>query len=213
MRGEHKMAMFRGQKKDGFDWTGALLGAFSPDAAALYNKRKDAREKTDIEAATRQRAFEYFKSQGYDDNAAMTLAMDPSVAANAVRDRTTIMTQPGYDPVKGTDVYVPTEHEVDGTIVRTGANGKSTAVYDSPYPKVIPGPDGSFMQQPRLGIGAINGGASLPGGDNLPRPQTEADVNALPDGAQFIAPDGSLRTKQGGAGQAGPRPFRFFGPR
>lgn len=46
----------------------------------------------------------------------------------------------------------------------------------------------------------IVGGGGAPSSEGLPRPQGKADVDALPPGTQFIAPDGTIRTKPGGGG-------------
>jgi hypothetical protein len=48
-------------------------------------------------------------------------------------------------------------------------------------------------------------GATAPKG--LPRPQTEAEVKALPPGSQFMAPDGSVRTVPGGPARSAPGGF------
>lgn len=42
----------------------------------------------------------------------------------------------------------------------------------------------------------------------LPRPASEEEYNALPSGSQYIAPDGSLRTKPGGPTQSASGTFR-----
>lgn len=227
------MAMFAGgKKKKGFDWKAAALTFFGgPQAGAMYNKNKANREAGEAEAAIKQRAFDYFKSVGMDDNAAATLANDPSVAAHMVRDRNTIQTQAGVDLVNGKDIHMPSERVVDDIIVRTGSGGESKALFESPNAKIIPGEDGSFYTQDRIGVDAINnrpsgmfGGrapgaiseaGAMPGRDPLaPLPEgapvpvrSEADVDALPPGASFVAPDGTIRVKQGGPSRSGSGTF------
>ncbi len=120
----------------------------------------------------------------------------------------------------------PGRYQVDDALVQTGANGEQPkAIWESPYPKVVPGPDGSFNQVDRVGVAGLNSlngqGSPQPGGygglpDPLaPRPssgpvavRSPQEIEALPDGAEYIAPDGRRFRKQtGGAGQRGPSMF------
>lgn len=66
----------------------------------------------------------------------------------------------------------------------------------------VPNGDGTVSYFPR--VPAQQGAAQ---GGNLPRPQSEAEVQALPPGTQFIAPDGTVRTTPGGAGSQAQPPF------
>lgn len=65
--------------------------------------------------------------------------------------------------------------------------------------KTVPVPGGGSVAlvKPDGSAEWIIGGSD--GGDsNLPRPQSKAEVDALPPGARFIAPDGTIRAKPGG---------------
>jgi hypothetical protein len=46
---------------------------------------------------------------------------------------------------------------------------------------------------PQTGVSGDNTGSSNPG---MPRPQSRAEVDQLPSGTRYIAPDGTVRTKR-----------------
>lgn len=213
------MAMFAPPKKKGFDWTGAVLGAFNPQAAAMYHQKKAGRAESELEASAAQDAYTAFRRAGMGHEEAATAARDPQVRAHIIRDRSGFHTQNSVDMLSGKDIYMPTEKVIDDINVRTGSDGRSQATFESPYAKVIPGPDGSFMEQPRLGVGGINGimAGDRPGAPTgMPRVNSEADIEALPPGSPFIAPDGSVRTKPAGGPMqpaSGGFPSGIFGRR
>lgn len=65
------------------------------------------------------------------------------------------------------------------------------------------------MGAPRIYTDPGSGAQMMMGGSGGPvRANSPEDVAALPDGTPFIAPDGSIRTKHGGAGPVGPQTFR-----
>lgn len=86
--------------------------------------------------------------------------------------------------------------------------------FESPYTRIIPGPDGSFYEQPRVGFGRAPGGGSPPVApapttarqDSPVRVKTPDEARALPPGTLFMTPDGRTKRVPGGAG-SGPRPF------
>jgi hypothetical protein len=69
-------------------------------------------------------------------------------------------------------------------------------IYKSLTPGVVPVP----------GVGLFPSPVQTPFGNNtpqnLPRPASAAERDALPEGAQYIAPDGSIMQKGGGGGQS-----------
>lgn len=68
-------------------------------------------------------------------------------------------------------------------------------------------PNGNFYAGPASGLpGALGGASSAPPG-GIPRISNPADLDKLPPGAQFIAPDGKVHTKAGGGVSNGPGGF------
>lgn len=177
-------------------------------------KQRQGEQDAENEAAAMQDAYKYFRSVGLAHEAAITAARDPEVRGHMVRDRSGFHTQNSVDMVNNKSIFMPTEREIDGVNVRTDSGGRSQATYETPYPKIITNPDGSADTIDRMGVGAINqrmGGAMPPpsafGGqaDPLaPRPggpvtvRSPQDIEALPEGAEYIAPDGRRYRKNGG---------------
>lgn len=83
--------------------------------------------------------------------------------------------------------------------------------FESPYPRIIAGPDGSFYERPRIGFGGRPAGNAAPpavGGTESPvRVQTPEEARRLQPGTLFTTPDGRTKRVPGGAG-SGPQPFR-----
>jgi hypothetical protein len=69
-------------------------------------------------------------------------------------------------------------------------------LFESPYSKVIPGTEGSFFEQPRIGFGRRSA---------TPRVTDQKSYDAIQPGQQYMTPDGNIRVKPGGA-TASPSP-------
>jgi len=75
-------------------------------------------------------------------------------------------------------------------------------VIDSVTPTVMPVSGvGLFPVTPGSPFPSFDGGSNA-AQVNLPRPASAAERDALPEGAQYIAPDGSIMQKGGGGGQS-----------
>lgn len=107
---------------------GALINGDYGAAAqikAMQAKRKQDEADAAIEHEGAMKAYAYFKSQGMDDNAAITLAADPKVRAQFVADKLKPQ-QFGaaggsvHDPITGKDFMAPSRHEFQGTVFDVG---------------------------------------------------------------------------------------------
>jgi len=84
-----------------------------------------------------------------------------------------------------------------GDILIDANTGKQVAA--SPLPKIIFGPDGPYALGP-IGDGVTTGGGAQSGvgaGGAPPHISSKQQYDALAPGAQYMAPDGSIRTKGG----------------
>jgi hypothetical protein len=82
--------------------------------------------------------------------------------------------------------------EIDGVVF-----DKNTGepLFESPYDKIVPGAEGSFYTQRRLGIGKRGG----QGASQLPSISSQAEYDSLPPGAQYRDSQGNIGVKNGGA--------------
>lgn len=89
--------------------------------------------------------------------------------------------------------------EIDGVVFdkRTGQ-----PLFESPYSKIIAGSEGSFFEQPRLGIG--RGGGSR---DDVPTITSQEEYDALPNGARYRDSQGNPGVKRGGPAASPPASF------
>ncbi len=106
------------------------------------------------------------------------------------------------------DMGKPDLEVIDGVAIdkRTGK-----PQFESPYNRVIPGPNGSFFEQPRIGFGATPapGGAptaapvaapnAAPALDQVAQPKSQAEYDAIPPGGLWIDAQGNKRRKGGAA--------------
>lgn len=100
------------------------------------------------------------------------------------------------------------KREIDG-VVFDDATGQP--LYESPYDKIISGPDGSFNVQERYGFGRGGGMPQFggaPTGGALPRVNTPDEARRLAPGTRFIDADGKTRMVPGGGASNGTGVFR-----
>lgn len=206
---------FSGEKKK-FNWGDAAIAFFGgPEAAQTLQKRRkyEAEERSNQEAASV--AYRALIARNVPEDAARTIALDPDRrAAFLASEYETKNVAPGSN-LAGRNVETgawetqykgaPRQTEINGRIV----NEDGSVVYEDPYPKIIPGPDGAFFKQPRMGKDW--GGGMTPGFN--PEAQQPGGIplqgNGLPPGYEF--------EDEGGAGPAA-APGRFprrglWGPR
>lgn len=97
--------------------------------------------------------------------------------------------------------------EIDGAVLDRNGN----ILFESPYPRIIPGSEGSFFQQPRVtGGGRAAPATAAPAAAAAPAPMSEADLRAAADraiaaGAPRDAVEQRLQEQlqaRGGPGQA-----------
>jgi hypothetical protein len=108
----------------------------------------------------------------------------------------------GMSAVQQTQMQAAGRMEVDGIVI--GPDNRP--VYESPYPKIIPGTDGSFYQVPRYGVANMpQPGApqAAPGpapqaGTQPVRVNTPEEARQLPPGTMFTTPDGRTLQVPGG---------------
>lgn len=91
----------------------------------------------------------------------------------------------------------PGIHEIDGVIY----DDQGRPIAQSPYEKIIPGPDGSFYRQPRIGtipvLGGSTGSSAQPAPSTAPTP-TGGGVDPMKLWNDFIAPhEGGYSPKDG----------------
>ena len=79
-----------------------------------------------------------------------------------------------------------------GDRMSANINGEVNKLYTDNSPVFQTTQDGVYAMDPHTG------GNYRPNTDGLPHVQSQEDKDRLPDGAQYIAPDGTLRTKRGG---------------
>ena len=72
---------------------------------------------------------------------------------------------------------------------------------------VVAPPGGGLLNNNPLSPGFNPHAVANGGSSSLPRPRSERELDALPPGSQWIAPDGSLRTKGGASPVAGGATF------
>ena len=102
----------------------------------------------------------------------------------------------------------PDTIEVDGIVL----NKKTMQpVWESPYPKVIPGPDGSFYEIPRKGLGSAQPPGLPPSAPSQAGGVREQAIDAIRRGANPTEVLKRLQQLEGGAGQAtGPANFSRY---
>ena len=108
----------------------------------------------------------------------------------------------GYSPEQASTIISgllnPSDLKPDQWTNRAGdrmsANlkGEVNKLYTDNSPVFQTTQDGVYAMDPHTG------GNYRPNTDGLPHVQSQEDKDRLPDGAQYIAPDGTLRTKRGG---------------
>jgi hypothetical protein len=203
---------------------GALLNGDYGAASEIKARQAAAAAEKDKQAQAQQamvHAYAAFKRMGMDDDQAMALAQDPSVAADFIskRDAPQQFGASGgstFDPITGQSRMAPSRHEFQGSVFDVGGGPAgqpaSTTLQHQGYQWVTPQPGttafpvNSFTGVANMGM-AQGGAAAQPGRAPIPV-RTKAQVDALPEGTEFIGPDGKVRIKTGG--QAGsPSPAGF----
>lgn len=142
------------------------------DMAPIYGPRKARREQERVGSLLGQ-----YLGQG-DEVLAQIMSADPQTGMALLKMKAE--QQKGQEP----DVTV-----IDGVAFdkRTG-----TPLFESPYDRIIPGPEGSFYRVPRMGLGRVVGGAQQPQQPAQPAPQGEdaaAPIIAQATRSKVITPE------------------------
>lgn len=186
----------------------AILNGNAAGAAAAEEAMANSASKKKAAADNQSNAlhaYGYFKSLGMDDNAAFTLATDPEKAAAFVSDRLKLQQYgssggSSYDPISNQSRMAPSRHEFQGSVydVGGGAEGQKAPVtsqhegtqWITPQPGAQAFPVNSFT------------GLEYPSQASPTRPpvpvRSAIEMEALPEGTRFIAPDGKIKIKTGG---------------
>jgi hypothetical protein len=199
---------------------GALLNGDYGAASEIKARQAAVAAEKDKQAQAQQamvHAYAAFKRMGMDDDQAMALAQDPSVAADFIskRDAPQQFGASGgstFDPITGQSRMAPSRHEFQGSVFDVGGGPAgqpaSTTLQHQGVQWVTPQPGttafgvNSFTGQP------MGGPTQAPTSPSNPIPvKTKAQYDALPPGAEYIAPDGSHRVKGGQAGSPSPAGF------
>lgn len=170
---------------------------------AVYQPWRDQRET--------QNAFGQWAANPDDKGAfANFLSVDPGTAWKAYQQRQEGDMERQKLALQGRklelDANNPDLVVIDGVAFdkRTG-----TPKFESPYTRIIPGAEGSFYEQPRIGYGRQPGTREAPSSaaERPVRVQSPDEARRLPPGTLFTTPDGRTKRVPGGAG-SGPQTFR-----
>jgi hypothetical protein len=199
----------------GFDEKAALLGFFSPQAGQMYGSRKRRDEQARKEAERQARLNALIDSAQWLSPADRAFAKEnPGAFEKVWEDRMKVRqfgdkggTLAGIDPATGmpsTAYTAPSTYEVGRDVIRFDGQGKPTKLFSGVEPVAVP----------EVGVFGWNneGPVNSFGQPGQPvRVNSKAEMDALPPGTTFVAPDGSLRVKPQGGASAGPaRPFPGF---
>ncbi len=200
-------ALFQGEKKRKFDWTGAILGAFSPEAAQMHHKKRDAREEDEREQSMIASLRNSLAKENLPEHVIDGLMSDPKRVSEIMFEKyKTREGGPGGISVGGIgpDGQLRTQTSAgwqDGSYFG-GSNGTQAPRLIHEDVKAVPLPEGGSF----IPVGGVTGrdmrGLPIPGG-----------VPTAPQGRLTTEEIEELERSQGGAGQQGPQTFPSFGQR
>lgn len=191
-----KMAMFgEPKKKSGFDWTGALVNAFSSEAGQMYQKKKAGRAEQERQQAVLGQLRQALATEGHPEHVINALMADPKRISELIFEKyKTREGGPGGISVGaiGPDGKLNTQHSSgwqDGNFYGS-SDGTSAPNVIHEGVKTVPVVPGGAVYGIGGATGRIINGAGAPS-ETAPDVLTDEDI---------------IRMK-GGAGPQGPRPF------
>lgn len=196
-------------KKGGFNWGNAALGFFGgPDVARMIQQKQMVEQKDAKEQAMLGSVRQSLLAEGMPEHVVNGFMANPDNVSAYFLEK---MKTRQFGPEGGSVMRGGSENPSWLTAPRIDSDGNQFAPgngvdVNRPVHEGIKYPTAPIGMDIKP-VGAFTGRDLTAGAPQLPRPRTEAEVNALPPGAEFIAPDGSRKRKGGAAPAMGPAGF------